>query len=865
MMKNIPFVLLRLTIIILGLSLFCTYCKKLPQELTESGVSTQLAQLRNKQLKNIKYTIDFSIPDSIHKKIKGKVNIQFNFNKNLNQPLILDFRNHLNQIKSVKKDNDKINYKFSNEHIIIPQKYLESGVNQLEIEFIAGERALNRNEEYLYTLFVPDRACTAFPCFDQPSLKAIFKPTITVPYEWVAVANSPLLNKEEGNSSHTFFFTETEPISTYLFAFVTGKFNTITKKEGTREITMYHRENNTDKVQRNIDQIFKLKFGSIAWLENYTKIDYAFKKLDFIAIPSFQYSGMEHPGAVLYRDSKLFLDQSSTINDELSRANLIAHETAHMWFGDLVTMEWFSEVWLKEVFANFIADKIVNPQFPAINHDLNFLINHYPSSYSIDRTKGANPISQKLDNMKNAGTLYGPVIYHKAPVMMRHLEDLTGEDTLKSAVRQYLKNYQYKNATWDNLIQIIDKKSTLNLKKWSDVWVYEPGMPHYITQKAFNPNNQLQNIIIEQKDPQEKGRIWIQNLETIIAAGKKMSYYQTQTKDTFNIVNLKKPLQNVDYIFPNADGLGYGYIKMDNESINFFLKNLHSISEEVLRCTLYISLWENMLNEEINPQDLMEAYIKVLSIEDNPQNINLLLGYIEAAFWKFLTSDEKQIIGPSLEQILWDELQMAENEKTQLSYFKTYSRIGLSNNALENLLQIFEKEKTIKKLHLSTCDFTDLAFELSLRDINNTKEILDIQFQRIDNKERKARFEFICPALSSDEKISDQFFHLLMDEKNREKEPWVVTSVYYLNHPLRNQSAIKYIRPSLDILKKLQATGDIFFPAQWLNATFAGHSSIEAVTEINIFLNENPDYPVNLKNKILQSTDMVFRANKIKN
>jgi len=864
MMKK-KFALQQLIVITVWVSLFFTSCEKIPPELTEPGVSLELAKLRNKQIQNIRYNITFSIPDSIHKKINGNILIQFDFNKNLNQPLILDFRNHSTQIISVTKDNDKINYKFSNEHIIIPQKYLENGVNQLEIEFIAGERALNRNADYLYTLFVPDRACTAFPCFDQPSLKAIFKPTITVPADWVAVTNSPLLNKKMDDSLQAYFFTETEPISTYLFAFVAGKFNSITKKQGHRQITMYHRENDIEKVKRNVEAIFDLKFGSLSWLEQYTQINYPFKKMDFIAIPSFQYSGMEHPGAVLYRDSKLFLDKSATINDELSRASLIAHETAHMWFGDLVTMEWFSEVWLKEVFANFMADKIVNPQFPEINHHLNFLINHYPSSYSIDRTKGANPISQKLDNMKNAGTLYGPIIYHKAPIMMNHLEDLISEDTLKSAVRQYLKNYQYQNATWDNLVQIIDKKSAINLKKWSNVWVYEPGMPHYITQKAFNPNNQLQNIIIEQKDPQEKGRLWIQNIETIVAAGKKTNYYQTQTKDTFNIVNLKKPLQNVDYIFTNANGLGYGYIKMDNESIHFLLKHLHSISDEMLRCALYISFWENMLHENVKPQDLMEAYIKVLSVEDNPQNINLLLGYMETIFWKFLSSDEKQIITPELEQILWDKLQMAKNEKTQLSYFKTYSRIGLTNNAIENLLQIFHKEKNIKKLHLSTRDFTNLAFELSLRAIDNVEEILDIQYQRIDDKERKARFEFIRPALLPDEKIRDQFFHSLMDEKNREKEPWVVTAVYYLNHPLRNQSAIKYIRPSLDILKELQSTGDIFFPAQWLNATFAGHSSIEAVTEINIFLNENPDYPVNLKNKILQSTDMVFRANKIKN
>ena len=104
-----------------------------------------------------------------------------------------------------------------------------------------------------------------------------------------------------------------------------------------------------------------------------------------------------------------------------------------------------------------------------------------------------------------------------------------------------------------------------------------------------------------------------------------------------------------------------------------------------------------------------------------------------------------------------------------------------------------------------------------------------------------------------------------MDEKNREKEPWVIDALYYLNHPLRSKEAIKYINPSLAILPKLQITGDIFFPKQWLDATFRGYSSIDAVMAINLFMNENPDFPENLKNKIYQSTDMVFRASIIKN
>ena len=156
-------------------------------------------------------------------------------------------------------------------------------------------------------------------------------------------------------------------------------------------------------------------------------------------IPSFQFGGMEHPGAVYYNASGLLLDESATQNQMLGRASLISHETAHMWFGDLVTMTWFNDVWMKEVFANFMAAKIVNPSFPDVNHELRFLLQHYPSAYDVDRTDGANPIRQELANLNEAGSLYGAIIYQKAPIVMRQLELLIGADAFRDGLREYLK------------------------------------------------------------------------------------------------------------------------------------------------------------------------------------------------------------------------------------------------------------------------------------------------------------------------------------------------------------------------------------------------------------------------------------------
>ncbi|MFC2104565.1 M1 family aminopeptidase, partial [Bacteroidota bacterium] len=629
--------------------------------------------------------------------------------------------------------------------------------------------------------------------------------------------------------------------------------------------TLYHREDDNKKLENNVNKIFDLHFSSLKWLEEYTQIEYPFQKFEFIIIPSFQYSGMEHPGATLYRDSKLFLGNTSTIQQELDRANLIAHETAHMWFGNLVTMEWFNEVWLKEVFANFIADKIIYPQYPEINHEINFLINHFPKSYSVDRTKGANPINQELKNMKNAGTLYGNIIYHKAPIVMKHLENIIGEKLLQEGLQEYLSKYQYGNASWNNLISILNFKVDYNLEEWSSSWVCEPGMPNYNLLKAYDDKNQFTSLIIEQIDPLQNGRQWSQEIDVIMKDNKSDNIYNIELKDTFNVIELERNDAKPLYIFLNANGLGYGYFKIDSISIKYILEYLYRETDPVLKCSMYISLWENMLNQNIKPTELLTAYINSLKTEGNPQIVSLLLSYLETIYWKFITINEREKFAPIIEDLMWESIQNSTSNNLKYSFFCTYKKILLTHNGVENLYKIWNNDIIISGLDLSEKDFTEIAFELAIRNKQGVDLILDKQYNRIKSKERQERFAFIRPSVSDSKEVRNEFFENLKKENNREKEPWVIDAINYLHHPLRSEESLKYLIPSLQILEELQTTGDIFFPKQWLDATFSGHSSIDAIMDINLFLNENPFFPEKLRNKILQSADLVYRASIIKN
>jgi len=774
-------------------------------------------------------------------------------------PLILDFNNDFEKIHTVAVSGKAVYWRYENGHIIIPDTALRLKKNVVQISFEAGNQALNRNDEYLYTLFVPDRASTAFPCFDQPDLKAKYKLHLKIPETWVAVANGRMLEKRFWDGKHYYVFNETKPISTYLFGFVAGKFSTINTYRDGRSMTMYHRETDTAKVAANKKAIFDLHASALTWLEEYTDIPLPFEKFDFVLVPSFQFGGMEHVGAILYKSSSLMLDPLATQNQKLGRASLIAHETAHMWFGDLVTMKWFNDVWLKEVFANFMAAKIVNPNFPDINHQLRFLLAHHPAAYSEDRSGGAHPIQQKLENLKDAGTLYGRIIYQKAPVVMNQLEKIVGKQAFREGLQEYLKEFAYANATWDDLIAILETKSATNLSEWSEAWVKEAGMPNYRVYNTIE-NGKISALNIKQQVTTASGKFWQQKVLLTLVNDGKVQTIPIMLDGRVTSVKEAIGLKRQDFILINSDGTGYGYFGLDKDSRQYLIKNVHKVQDPVLRGSAWIAIYEEVLRRKIPFDVFMKMLMKAIPEENEPLNSQNLLGYLEEIYWRYYSAKDRLAIADKLEKLLWKIMDAAPGQSAKAAYFKTYLKIAQTEEAITRLKLIWDGDLLMNDMVLSENDYTQIACEIALRNSNLAEDILKKQLERIKNPDRRARLRFVMPALSSKQAERDQFFEMLKDEANRTHEPWVLQALAYLHHPLRAKESEKYLEESLALLEEIQQSGDIFFPKRWLVSVFNGHRSKSAVLIIKQFLEERPGYPYRLKNKILQAADPLFRA-----
>jgi aminopeptidase N len=820
------------------------------------GVSEELATYRKKVISRLHYDINFRIPAEKAEPIQASQTIRFKL-KEAHVPLQLDFKEKTSHIQQIVVNNKPIAIDHRLEHILIPANYLQKGLNQVAVDFIAGDMSLNRNEEYLYTLLVPDRARTVMPVFDQPNLKATFRLTLDIPADWEAIANGPLEDMIAENGRKVYHFATSDTISTYLFSFAAGRFEKVTRQVAGRTMNFLHRETDESKLRLSMDSIFRIHGDALRFMEDYTQIPYPFKKFDFIAIPDFQYGGMEHVGAIDYKASTLFLDEGATKDQHIARTNLIAHETAHMWFGDLVTMQWFNDVWMKEVFANFMADKVAQVSLAESNYGLKFLTSHYPAAYNVDRTPGANSIRQPLDNLKDAGSLYGGIIYHKAPIMMRQLERLMGEEQLRKGLQTYLRKYANQNATWPDLIAILDALTPADLQAWNQVWVNEPGRP--VFEYGLNTEGgKIKQFIISQKAETGPDRLWPQLFEVAFV------YADTIQELTVKMDNnqvLLEEAQGMDaplFVLFNSSGYGYGVFPVDENMHT----NLYAVQDPVARASAYIHLYENMQNgRSVTPKGLLAMYREGLFKETEELNIKLITTQLSDIYWRLLLPDERMQMAAALEADLWKAMQQQTSSNSKKQFFKAYQHIALTQAAKDKLYQVWKEEQAPAGVKLTEDDYTALALALAVRDYNGN--VLNEQLTRIKNPDRQKRLQFLMPALSASAQERHTFFMSLKEQQNRAKEAWVSTALGYLHHPLRASSSGQFLRESLELLSEIQQTGDIFFPHAWLQATFGAYQSPEAAQVVQTFLQQNPDYNPKLRAKILQATDDLMRAEKL--
>jgi aminopeptidase N len=456
--------------------------------------------------------------------------------------------------------------------------------------------------------------------------------------------------------------------------------------------------------------------------------------------------------------------------------------------------------------------------------------------------------------------MYGPIIYQKAPIVMRQLELIVGARRFRDGLREYLKRYAYGNATWLDLVRILDERTRENLADWSRIWVEDRGRPEFTTTRRVNSSGRLDGLTLTQQDPMKRGLVWPQRLQVTLGYDGSVKELPVYVTGAETIVKDAKGLPAPRFVLPGGAGLGYGLFVLDAGSREYLLNHVEDIPDALTRGVAWVTLWDNLQASRVDAAPLLDAALRALPREGDEQNAQRVLSYVTRVFWRFLPTADRVARAPALEAALRAGLERGRTQSEKAAWFNAYRDVVLTPEGVAWLTRVWKREQPIPGLRLAEPDEIALAMELAVREAPGWEEILKTQLDRTENPDRKARLAFVAPALSADPAVRDRAFARFRFVENRRREPWVLESLQYLNHPLREKHAERFVQPALDLLREIQQTGDIFFPGRWMDSTLWGHRSPEMAKTVREFLAANPQYPQRLTWTILRSADELFRV-----
>ncbi|HSL24831.1 MAG TPA: M1 family metallopeptidase [Acidimicrobiia bacterium] len=422
------------------------------------------------------------------------------------------------------------------------------------------------------TQFEATDARRAFPCWDEPDLKAVFSITLVVPEDLLAVSNTPELERRDaGDGRVAIRFADTMVMSTYLVAFVVGPFEA------------------TDPVDvegvpvRIIAPRGKLGLSSFAlecavfdlrYLRDYYGIPYPGLKIDHVAIPDFAFGAMENLGCITYRETALLVDPGTASQSELLRVlDVIGHELAHMWFGDLVTMKWWDGIWLNEAFASFMEFKATNAMRPEWKRWLSFAAVERPWALGVDALQSTRPVEFEVRSPDEANEMFDALTYGKGSSVLRMIEQFIGEESFRQGVGNYLRRHSYANTVTADLWNGLNAASGQPVGEIMDTWILQRGFPQLeVTPTASGIKlSQRRFLTIPDDSDQTLWQVPVQIRST--EPGEPQQKYLLKTSEA------TIPIPRPGVVIANAGGHGFYRVRYDRELFSNLVDRLASLDD----------------------------------------------------------------------------------------------------------------------------------------------------------------------------------------------------------------------------------------------------------------------------------------------
>ncbi|HEY7102446.1 MAG TPA: aminopeptidase N [Mycobacteriales bacterium] len=551
----------------------------------------------------------------------------------------------------------------------LPLRGLSAGRHELEVRAVAdysltGEglhRAVDPADGavYLYQQSFLDDAQRTFACFDQPDLKAPLTLTVHAPGDWVVGANTRPTRDGAG-----WVFAPTEPISTYLFTLAAGPYHVERIWHGGIELGLWCRQSMRDHL--DADDLFTATRQSFDLQQELFGGPYPFgDSYDQVFVPGFNAGAMENAGMVTFTDDFLFRSKV-TLDRRRLRATVVAHEMAHMWFGDLVTMRWWDDLWLNESFAELLGTLTVDEATGLPGSWAAFSVSRKAWGYAADQLPTTHPVTTEVPDTQSALLNFDGISYAKGASVLRQLMAYVGRDAFFAGVRDYLDRHAWGNTTLADLLEALERSSGRELRAWADGWLRTTGV------STLRPVWDGDALAVEQESPTPRlARIGVGRWDLVDGVLRRRDLTEVDVGPGTTPVPLSGPRPSL--LLLNDGDLAFVKIRFDERSAQTLVRHLHTIDDDLSRALCWAALWDSTRDAELPAWAYAEAVLAGAAVEDDPEQVRTLLSQATTAATRYLPAGSRAEFRRRLADAWWASAEAAKpGSDLQLVYVKAF-------------------------------------------------------------------------------------------------------------------------------------------------------------------------------------------------
>lgn len=806
-------------------------------------LTRDFAQKRSKQISDIHYDVKLSFKPKTEK-YNGICKIKFS---SKSENIVLDF---IGDVKKVLVNGKELKYKKTKYSLEI--KAIK-GNNIVEIhyenEYDHTGSGLHQfidpedGNEYIYSNFEPYSAHRMFPCFDQPDLKATYKLTVEAPKNWVVISNTYEENHEEINDNKITIFKKTPKFSTYLFHLSAGPYKCFYSDYKDMRLRIFCRQAFV-KWMRS-DEIFEITKQGLEFYSKYFNYPYPYEKYDQIFVPEFNHGAMENVGAVTFTEGLIYR-HTPTWTERSRLANVILHEMVHMWFGNLVTMKWWDDLWLNESFADFLSYiGMINATKFKDGWEIFYARKAW--AYYQDQLITTHPIRADATDTNIAFANFDGISYAKGAAVLKQLMFYIGEESFRKGIQKYFKKFEWSNTELNDFRLCLEEVYGQSLDKWFHIWFDTTGVNKIETKISSN--------IITLKQTSENKILRPHKIKIALINGN-VQVLDVNIEDEYTEVKITSEPK---LILPNYEDYGYMKVLLDKKSIDYSLNNMNNIEDNLTRQMVYGSLWQMVRDADFDPKKYLDLILK-----NSPEEKTLLL--LERMFLKvsailtyYIDDENYYKYCEKFYNLGWEHMEKNIPKENKNAWFSLILSVSQGSSSIKRLVDMIKGDYKIKDFEFNQDYRWDILSCLAARGYKEINKLLKEEMKKDpSDKGIKSASRVESSKIENKEKFWKMFL------EGKESLDYIRSAMSGFYWRIQKEKLKPYIDKFFDSIIKIFQEKDRYYSSDFFEILYP-HIIVEKEVKEKTenFLKNNPKVPLLLKKNMLESIDEMERALKI--